>query len=80
MIHRSGLQRVTFFNEFDVNTVYGAGFPSRWDFAEQCIRKFNNRPVLRDVILAAIDPVRLSAPQSTTPEQENSYQQTFTRR
>lgn len=54
--YRSGPQLVTFFNEFGTNAVYGQGFPSRWAFAEDCIRKFNDTPVLRKIILSALDP------------------------
>ena len=45
-----------FFNEKGANEVYGDGFPSRWVFAEKCIRKFNGKPVLKEIVLAAIDP------------------------
>jgi hypothetical protein len=54
--YRSGPQLVRFFNEFGLNEIYGQGFPSRWEFAQNCIRRFNGSPALRGVILAALDP------------------------
>jgi hypothetical protein len=60
--YRSGPQLVTFFNEFGCNDVYGKGFPSRWTYAESCIRKFNNSPNLRKIIISALDPRDFLAP------------------
>src|SRR5581483_2338381 len=38
--YRSGPELCKFFNELGTNHVYAPGFPSRWSFAEQCIREF----------------------------------------
>ena len=54
--YRSGPQLVSFFNEFGTDHVYGQGFPSRWVFAEECIRGFNGTPALKKIIVAALDP------------------------
>ncbi len=54
--YRSGPKLVEFFNEKGTNAVYGDGFPSRWMFAEGCIRQFNDTPALRDIVISAIDP------------------------
>lgn len=54
--YRSGPQLVEFFNEHGSNHVYKAGFPSRWVFAEACIREANDTPKLKNIILAALDP------------------------
>jgi hypothetical protein len=56
--YRSGPMLVTFFNELGMNEVYpsGGGFPSRWAFAEDCIRHFNDSPNLKKVIGSALDP------------------------
>jgi len=54
--YRSGPKLVTFFNEFGTNHTYGQGFPSRWTFAEDCIRQFNDTPTLKKIILSAVDP------------------------
>jgi hypothetical protein len=54
--YRSGPKLVSFFNEFGTNRTYGQGFPSRWTFAQDCIRRFNGTPILKKIILAALDP------------------------
>lgn len=54
--YRSGSMLCTFFNELGANHAYGNGFPSRWVFAEGCIRELNDSPVLRRVIQSAFDP------------------------
>jgi hypothetical protein len=54
--YRSGPDLVRFFNEVGMNAVYGEGFPSRWQFAEECIRKFNDSETLHKIIVAAFDP------------------------
>ena len=59
-LYRSGPELVRFFNAFGAEETYGQRFPSRWDFAEQMIRKFNNSGVITDIILAAINPAYFS--------------------
>jgi hypothetical protein len=54
--YRSGPKLVAFFNELGTNHSYGQGFPSRWSFAEDCTRQFNDTPVMKKVILSAVDP------------------------
>jgi Abortive infection C-terminus len=54
--YRSGPKLVAFFNELGTNHIYGQGFPSRWSFAEDCIRQFNDTPVMKKLILSAVDP------------------------
>jgi hypothetical protein len=54
--YRSGPKLVRFFNELGTNHTYGQGFPSRWSFAEDCIRQLNDTPTLKKIILAAVDP------------------------
>jgi len=54
--YSSGPKLVTFFNEFGTNHTYWQGFPSRWTFAEDCIRQFNDTPTLKKIILSAVDP------------------------
>jgi hypothetical protein len=54
--YRSGPKLVAFFNELGTNHSYGQGFPSRWSFAEDCIRQFNNTPAMKKTILSALDP------------------------
>jgi len=52
--YRGGPKLVSFFNEFGKN--HGQGFPSRWAFAEECIRQFDDTPTLKKIILSAFDP------------------------
>lgn len=54
--YRSGPMLVSFFNDFGLNNSYGQGFPSRWMFAEDCLRQFNRTPTMRRIIVAAFDP------------------------
>lgn len=54
--YRSGPKLVSFFNDFGTNHTYGQGFPSRWAFAEECLRGFNDTPALKKIILSALDP------------------------
>jgi Abortive infection C-terminus len=54
--YRSGPKLVTFFNDLGTNHTYGQGFPSRWTFAEDCVRQFNDTPILKRIILSALDP------------------------
>jgi Abortive infection C-terminus len=54
--YRSGPRLVTFFNELGMNHTYGQGFPSRWSFAEDCIRQFNDTRDMVNVIRSAVDP------------------------
>ena len=39
-----------------MNHTYGQGFPSRWSFAEDCIRQFNGTPTMVEIIRSAVDP------------------------
>ena len=54
--YRSGPALCRFFNELGTDHAYGRGFPSRWAFAEGCIREFNDAPGLRKVIQSTFDP------------------------
>ena len=54
--YRSGPKLVSFFNDLGTNHTYGQGFPSRWAFAEDCLRQFNDTPTLKRIILSAVDP------------------------
>jgi hypothetical protein len=56
--YRSGPQLVDFFNEFGADDVYprGGGFPSRWAFAEDELREFNDSAKLPAIIEAAVAP------------------------
>lgn len=54
--YRSGPKLVSFFNQFGLNHVYADGFPSRWSFAEDCIRALNEPKNIARIVRAALDP------------------------
>jgi hypothetical protein len=54
--YRSGPQLVEFFNQHGGNSLYGQGFPSRWQFAEDQIRKLNDFKSIKELIEDAFDP------------------------
>jgi len=54
--YRGGPNLVALFNELGLNDVYGQGFPSRWTYAEESIRKLNGRPELPLLIEKIFDP------------------------
>lgn len=54
--YRTGPQLVRFFNDLGFNDQYGQGFGSRWAYAEDRIRDWNDTPDLRKIMLAAFDP------------------------
>lgn len=39
--YRSGPKLVRLFNDYGANDVYGQGFPSRWQYAEEKLRTLN---------------------------------------
>ncbi len=54
--YRSGPELVTYFNEFGLNNTYGEGFPSRWFYAEDCIKQLNDTDVIKNIIEESVDP------------------------
>lgn len=54
--YRTGLQLVSFFNEFGSEDTYGNGFPSRWCYAEEKLREFNDTSTMKDILVTALDP------------------------
>lgn len=56
--YRSGPVLVSLFNEYGRNDVYGRGFPSRWQYAEDCIRYFkkNDKLALGKIVKHVFDP------------------------
>ncbi len=56
--YRSGPNLVAFFNEFGGNDIYGAGFPSRWVYAEDKLKSYNGTAKLAGIIESAFDPGR----------------------
>jgi len=58
--YRSGLQLVKLVNEYGANDTYGAGFPSRWAYAEEKLRDLNGTPTLAAVIREVLHPAEFS--------------------
>lgn len=54
--YRSGPDLIAFFNQFGEDDKYGQGFPSRWYFTEEKLKKFNNTDKLEEVLEGAVDP------------------------
>jgi hypothetical protein len=54
--YRSGPQLVTFFNQFGPEEEYGQGFPSRWYYAEEKLREFNDSSEMERIIITSVDP------------------------
>ena len=54
--YRSGPQLVTFFNQFGSEEEYGSGFPSRWYYAEEKLREFNDSSKMELIVMASVDP------------------------
>lgn len=55
--YRSGPKLVDFFNSLGFNDVYGKGFPSRWIYTEDKLRKINGTPELDKCIRNLFNPV-----------------------
>ena len=54
--YRSGSQLVRLFNDYGTNDVYGKGFPSRWQYAEEKLRSLNGTTSIGDVLCHVLDP------------------------
>jgi len=54
--YRSGPQLVRLFNDYGANDVYGQGFPSRWQYAEEKLRSLNDTTAIGSVLCHILDP------------------------
>jgi len=54
--YRSGPQLVRLFNDYGANDVYGKGFPSRWQYAEEKLRLLNGTTSIGAVLCHVLDP------------------------
>ena len=54
--YRTGPQLVSFFNQFGSKDTYESGFPSRWNYAEEKLREFNDTLTIKDILVVALDP------------------------
>lgn len=77
--YRSGPMLVDYFNEFGLNHVYAQGFPSRWKFAQDCLRELNGTNELVDAIKAAIEPLEYQSDEHDLSEVINSLKPYFER-
>lgn len=59
--NRKGPQLVQFFNSFGENDEYGQGFPSRMQFTQEKLEKYNDTDLLEDIINQAFHPANFSA-------------------
>jgi hypothetical protein len=57
--YRSGPQLVRLFNDFGANDVYGQGFPSRWQYAEEKVRSLNGTSAIGSLLCQILDPREL---------------------
>ena len=55
--YRSGPKLVTFFNELGFSDVYAQGFPSRWIYTDERLKKINGTPELDKCIKKLFAPV-----------------------
>jgi hypothetical protein len=54
--YRSGPQLVKLFNDYGANDVYGQGFPSRRQYAEDNLRSLNGTAAIGSVLCHVLDP------------------------
>ncbi len=54
--YRSGPKLVTLFNDYGANDVYGKGFPSRWQYAEEKLRALNETTAIGSILCHVLDP------------------------
>lgn len=55
-LYRSGPQLVQFFNQLGSRDQYGQGFPSRWMYTDEKLKKLNGTPELDKCIRMVFDP------------------------
>jgi very-short-patch-repair endonuclease len=56
MPYKSGPELVKLFNQFGFNDIYESGFPSRWQYTENNLRKINGKPEFKELIENIVDP------------------------
>lgn len=55
--YRTGPSLVSFFNELGFKDSYGQGFPSRWIYTEERLKKINNTQKMEECIKKILSPV-----------------------
>lgn len=71
--YRKGQQIVRFFNDLGFDGQYNSTFGSRWSYAEERIRNWNDTPDLRKIIIAAFDPRDFMDATAIDVQTGNSY-------
>ena len=56
--YMTGPELVEFFNWYDFEDTYGAGFPSRWVYAAEKVKQANDSPRLQKIFEGFLDPRR----------------------
>lgn len=56
-VYRSGPKLVSFFNDLGFNHSYGQGFPSRWQYTDQCLEQINGTPEIDKCIKNTLSPI-----------------------
>lgn len=54
--YRSGSMLVDFFNDFGCDDADGPVFPSRKEYTRKCIRSFNGKNTIKEIIEASVNP------------------------
>lgn len=54
--YHSGPQLVRLFNDYGANDIYGQGFPSRWQYAEDRLRSLNETAAIGALLCQILDP------------------------
>ena len=54
--YKSGPELVDLFNRFGADDEYGTGFPSRWKYAEENLKRLNDSEYLQSVVESLVDP------------------------
>ncbi len=55
--YRSGPKLVKFFNDLGFHDSYGQGFPSRWIYTDECLKKINGTPQIDECIRTVFSPI-----------------------
>lgn len=73
--YRSGPKLVSFFNELGFSDSYGQGFPSRWMYTDDKLKKINGTPELDECIRNLFAPVNYIGKISKLDEFINEFNQ-----
>lgn len=66
--YRTGPELVQLFNEHGANDIYGKGFPSRWQYAEEKLRNLNGTVAMGTILCHVLDPREFMDSEHTVEE------------